>query len=184
MLAAFFPGKCLAPTASPTASSSMAKIAVRAVATDAWRTMRDVRLAALQDAPHAFGSSYQREVSFTQDDWLSRIARGANFLAYAGEPALTPVGIVGAFEPQPRTAELVSMWVHPQAREQGIGRALAETVLQWARAEGHHRVHLWVTETNDPARRLYEHCGFAVTGERKPLPSHPQYAEIGMARPT
>jgi ribosomal protein S18 acetylase RimI-like enzyme len=44
-------------------------------------------------------------------------------------------------------------------------------------------VHLWVTETNHPARALYERCGFAVTGERKPLPSHPQYAEIAMARP-
>jgi hypothetical protein len=26
------------------------------------------------------------------------------------------------------------------------------------RAGGHDLVHLWVTETNDPARRLYEHC--------------------------
>jgi len=162
----------------------MAKIVVRAVDAGAWRTMRDVRLAALQDAPHAFGSSYLREVNFTQDDWLSRIARGANFLAYTGEAAAAPAGIVGAFEPQPGRAELVSMWVHPQARGQGTGRALVETVLQWARAEGHHHVHLWVTETNDPARRLYAHCGFAATGERKPLPSHPHYAEIAMARPT
>jgi hypothetical protein len=66
---------------------------------------------------HAFGSSYQREVNFTEHDWLSRISRGTNFLAYAGEPA--PAGIVGA--------------------------------------EGHHRVQ---------------------------LPSHPQYAEIAMARLT
>jgi ribosomal protein S18 acetylase RimI-like enzyme len=48
---------------------------------------------------------------------------------------------------------------------------------------GHSIVQLWVTETNDPARRLYERCGFALTGERKPLPSHPEYAEIAMARP-
>ena len=45
-------------------------------------------------------------------------------------------------------------------------------------------MHLWVTETNDPARALYERCGFAATGERQPLPSHPQHAEIAMARPT
>lgn len=70
------------------------------------------------------------------------------------------------------------------ARGQGIGHVLVEMVLQWARAEGHHRVHLWVTETNHPARRLYQGCGFAVTGERKPLPSHPQYAQIAMARLT
>lgn len=160
----------------------MARIVVRAVRADGWQTMRDIRLAALQDAPHAFGSSYQREVNFTEHDWLSRISRGANFLAYAGKSA--PAGIVGAFAPEPGVAELVSMWVHPQARGQGIGHALVEMVLQWAKAADHHRVHLWVTETNHPARRLYQGCGFAVTGERKPLPSHPQYAEIAMARLT
>jgi GNAT superfamily N-acetyltransferase len=43
---------------------------------------------------------------------------------------------------------------------------LVEVVLRWARAEGHHRVHLWVTETNAPPRRLYQGSGFAVTGAR------------------
>jgi len=75
------------------------------------------------------------------------------------------------------------MWVHPQARGQGVGRTLVETILQWAHNEGHNFVHLWVTETNDPARCLYERCGFALTGERKPLPSHPEYAEIAIVRP-
>lgn len=65
----------------------------------------------------------------------------------------------------------------------GVGRVLVETVLQWARTEGHTVVRLWVTETNDPARRLYERCGFTLTGERKPLPSYPEYAEIAMLRP-
>lgn len=159
----------------------MTRIAVRAVDAGAWRTMRAVRLAALRDAPHAFGSSYQREVGFSRDDWLFRIANGANFLAYAAELGSAPAGLVGAFAPEPGTAELVSMWVHPEARGRGVGRALVETVVRWARAEGHQRVHLWVTETNRTARRLYERCGFTPTGERQPLPSHPEWAEIAMA---
>jgi GNAT superfamily N-acetyltransferase len=166
----------------------MAKVAVTAVDASAWRTMRDVRLAALQEAPHAFGSSYEREAGFSREDWLSRIARGANFFAYMGGPGTggpgpAPAGIVGAVEAQPGMAELVSMWVRPQARGQGIGRALVGAVVQWAQAQGHSSVHLWVTETNAPARRLYESCGFAATGERQPLPSHPRYAEISMVRP-
>jgi ribosomal protein S18 acetylase RimI-like enzyme len=44
-------------------------------------------------------------------------------------------------------------------------------------------VHLWVTETNKPARRLYERCGFKPTGERQPLPSNPALGELAMARP-
>jgi len=158
----------------------MAEIAVRAIDASAWRTMRDVRLAALRDAPQAFGSSYQQEVGLSREDWLARLARGANFLAYAAELGPAPAGLVGGFVPQPGMAELVSMWVHPQARGLGVGRALVTAVVRWAAAEGHRDVHLWVTETNEPARRLYERCGFTLTGERQPLPSHPDQAEVGM----
>jgi hypothetical protein len=44
-------------------------------------------------------------------------------------------------------------------------------------------VRLWVTETNKPARMLYERCGFSPTGERQPLPSKPHLSEIAMTRP-
>ena len=158
----------------------MAEVAVRAIDASAWGTMRDVRLAALRDAPQAFGSSYRREIGFCREDWLARIANGANFLAYAAEFGPAPAGLVGGFVPQPGIAELVSMWVHPRARGLGVGRALVAAVIRWAAAEGHPSVHLWVTETNEPARRLYERCGFTLTGERQPLPSHPEQAEIGM----
>ncbi len=160
----------------------MAEIAVRAIDASAWGTMRDVRLAALRAAPQAFGSSYQREIGFSREDWLARMARGANFLAYAAEVGPAPAGLVGGFVPQGGTAELVSMWVHPQARGLGVGRALVAAVVRWAADEGHRSVHLWVTETNEPARRLYERCGFTLTGERQPLPSYPEQAEIGMVR--
>jgi GNAT superfamily N-acetyltransferase len=158
----------------------MAEIAVRAIDASAWGTMRDVRLAALRDAPQAFGSSYQREIGFSREDWLARIARGVNFLAYAAEFGPAPAGLVGGFVPQPGMAELVSMWVHPQARGLGVGRALVAAVVRWAADEAHCSVHLWVTETNEPARQLYERCGFTQTGERQPLLSHPEQAEIGM----
>jgi ribosomal protein S18 acetylase RimI-like enzyme len=43
-------------------------------------------------------------------------------------------------------------------------------------------VHLWVTETNKAARRMYERSGFTPTGERQPLPSDPALMELAMAR--
>ena len=61
----------------------MAEIEVRRVGADGWQVMRDVRLAALLDAPEAFGSSYQREAGFGREDWRGRMSRGANFLACA-----------------------------------------------------------------------------------------------------
>jgi GNAT superfamily N-acetyltransferase len=155
---------------------------IREIDTDGWRAMRDIRLAALQNAPQAFASTYDREIAFVEADWLRRISGGANFLAYAPELGTAPVGIAGGIDGGPGTIELVSMWVRPPARGHGIGQALVEAVVGWARAKGMPRVHLWVAENNHSARLLYERCGFRPTVERQPLPSDAQLPEIGMAR--
>jgi GNAT superfamily N-acetyltransferase len=156
---------------------------IREAGADDWQAMRDVRLAALRDAPQAFASTYEREVAFTEADWQRRIAGGGSFLAYAPELGPAPAGIAGGFEIAPGTIELVSMWVSPQARGHGIGQVLVQAVVGWARARAATRVHLWVTENNGHARMLYERCGFQPTAERQPLPSDPEVTEIGMARP-
>jgi GNAT superfamily N-acetyltransferase len=161
----------------------MAQIEVRRVGADGWQVLRDVRLAALLDAPEAFSSSYEREAGFGQEDWLDRITRGASFLAYTNGAGSAPAGIAGGFVPDSGIAELVSMWVAPGNRGSGIAGALVGAVVGWARAEGHDQLHLWVTEGNEPARILYERCGFTPTGERTPLPSYPEMTEIGMKRP-
>jgi GNAT superfamily N-acetyltransferase len=157
-------------------------VEIREVGADAWQAMRDVRLAALRDAPQAFASTYEREVVFTEADWQRRIAGGGSFLAYLPERDTAPAGIAGGFETEPGTIELVSMWVRPQARGQGVGQVLVEAVVGWARARGASRVHLWVTETNSRARLLYERCGFRPTAERQPLPSDAGVTEMGMER--
>ena len=56
-------------------------------------------------------------------------------------------------------------------------------MIDWAAARNATSVHLWVTETNKPARLLYERCGFTPTAERQPLPSNPSLAELAMSRP-
>jgi len=117
-------------------------VEVRVIDAAGWRALRDVRLEALQDAPYAFESTYEREVAFVEADWQRRIAGGGSFLAYAPELAAAPIGIVGGFEAEPGTIELVSLWVHPRARGHGVGEALVGAVRNWARAKGAARVHL------------------------------------------
>ena len=157
-------------------------VEIREIDADGWQAVRDVRLAALQDAPSAFASTYQREVAFGEADWQRRIARGGNFLAYVPALGSAPAGIAGGFEAGPGTIELVSMWVKPEARGHGVGQALVQAVVDWARARGAARVHLWVAENNGHARLLYERCGFLPTAECQPLPSNAEVTEIGMAR--
>jgi GNAT superfamily N-acetyltransferase len=93
------------------------------------------------------------------------------------------VGIVaGITEDRPGVAQLVSMWVAPEARGKGVARLLIDAVVMWARDRGMRHLELWVTEDNDRARVLYERAGFSATGERQPVPSDPARMEDRLVR--
>jgi ribosomal protein S18 acetylase RimI-like enzyme len=158
-------------------------VEVREVRTGEWDVLRDVRLAALNEAPYAFSSTYVREASFTEEQWRGRLASwGVLFFAFAGELADgEPAGLAGVWE-EDGAADLVSMWVRPVARGMGVGEELVTAAADWAKARDYDTLHLWVTESNAPARKLYERCGFTPTGEQQPLPSDPSLPEIGMSR--
>jgi GNAT superfamily N-acetyltransferase len=156
-------------------------VLVRATTLDDWQALREIRLQGLRDAPGAFGSTYAREIAFEPAEWHRRATRDGSFLAFLDEP--DPAGLAGGFEEEPGVVELVSMFVRPQARGHRVGEALVDAVAAWAKAKGATSVHLWVTETNKAAIRLYERCGFTVTPERQPLPSNPALGEVGMTRP-
>jgi GNAT superfamily N-acetyltransferase len=157
-------------------------VLVREAVTEDWQALRDIRLAALRDAPDAFGSTYEAQAAYEEADWRRRLSRGGTFLAYVPEVcASEPAGLAGGYQVNLDTVELVSMYVRPRARGRGVGEALVATVVSWASRRNAIRVHLWVTETNSPARVLYERCGFCLTGEHQPLPSNPHIGEVGMS---
>lgn len=157
-------------------------VLVRETVGDDWQALRDIRLEALRNAPEAFASSYERELDRPEAHWRERSARGGTFLAFIPEVS-TPAGLAGGYRQDPDTMHLVSMYVRPQARGRGVGEALVSAVARWAGAKGAKSLQLWVTETNTPARLLYQRCGFAPTAGRQPLPSNPALSEIAMALP-
>ena len=136
---------------------------VRLTEDDAPR-LRAIRLTALQDAPDAFGSTYQGEVENALSDWVSAIRRLATFVAVADGQ---DVGMVrgGEDRDEPTSAWLISMWVAPTHRGMGVGGALIDSVVEWARAEGYARMKLDVGDANEAAIRLYAKKGFRETGE-------------------
>jgi GNAT superfamily N-acetyltransferase len=161
-------------------------VLVRAATMTEWQVLRDIRLAALRDAPHAFLATYAVEKAFGEADWQRRISRGGTFFAHVPKVDPTePAGLAGAFQEKDKSAtiELVSLWVRPQARGLGVGEALVAAVIELARARNATAVHLWLTEMNKHARSLYERCGFSSTKERQPLPSNPDVNEVGMILP-
>jgi GNAT superfamily N-acetyltransferase len=158
-------------------------VLVRQITADDWELMRDVRLAALAEAPYAFGSTYAREAAFTEAQWRGRISeRSVTFFAHDPADGATLAGLAGVYV-EDSTPEVVSMWVRPAFRGHGVGEALIEATAVWAKSRSFPALYLWVTETNAAARRLYTRCGFTPTGDSQPHPSDPSLPEIRMSRP-
>ena len=147
-------------------------IEVRAASPDEWRSVRDLRLRALEDSPSAFGSTLERERAYAKREWLQWISgweRAVNRLLVAIDER-TWIGMaVGSRADDDERVHLYAMWVDPGSRRTGVGRRLVEAVLEWAEAEGATEIELGATAINRDAVVFYERLGFADSGERHAL---------------
>jgi GNAT superfamily N-acetyltransferase len=138
---------------------------LRALTPDDWATWRDLRLAALADAPSAFRSRLADWLDAPEPRWRDRLGAPGSHSVVAvldGRPAGMATGAPGEHLGQ---VELISMWVEPHSRGRGVADALVEEVARWARRTGATTLTLNVFEGNQAARALYERHGFTVVGE-------------------
>ncbi|MFG1843232.1 GNAT family N-acetyltransferase [Micromonospora sp. NPDC049175] len=146
-------------------------IEIRVLTPDDWPTWRDLRLAALTEAPGAFGSrlaDWQGDGDREQR-WRDRLSiPGARDLVAVLDRR--PVGMAsGVPTEDPLVLELISMWVHPDARGRGVGDRLVDEVACWARQRGADRLRLSVMPDNAAAKALYRRAGFQLTDEQGTL---------------
>jgi L-amino acid N-acyltransferase YncA len=74
-----------------------------------------------------------------------------------------------------------SFMVAASARGQGVGRALVEDALEWARAAGFRAMQFnAVAATNTAAVALYESLGFAIVGTVPEAFEHPEQGLVGL----
>ena len=146
----------------------MTDVEITAMGPEDWERVRAVRLAALADAPDAFGTLLEEDAALDGAAWRGRLTPEdrKTWLALRGDEAL---GLV-VCAPYEDEAGLFSMWVAPQGRGKGIGDRLVQTVLQWAKAKGYAAVRLGVGDFNEPAIRLYARHGFQPNGKTDALP--------------
>jgi ribosomal protein S18 acetylase RimI-like enzyme len=156
-------------------------ITLRLLTPDDWRLWRELRLEALREAPYAFGSKladWEGEGD-TEARWRARLSAVAlNMVATLDAKG---VGMVSATIPDgAHTSELLSMWVEPAARRQGVADALVTGALQWISMQGAHWVKLAVFRDNRPAVDFYRRQGFVSSNEDDD--SGPDTAEVWMMR--
>ncbi len=77
-------------------------------------------------------------------------------------------------------AHLIAVYVTPDWRHRGIGHAVSQTVVDWARKRRASAVLLSVSDWNKGARRVYESLGFVPTGVQRSLPWNPSIGESEM----
>ena len=147
---------------------------IRQLAREEWALLRDLRLAALTDAPDQFGESYALASHRSAEDWLDLTlsdAPGAASGTFIAEVDNVAVGMAFAIQDRTvvATGRLGGMWVSSSARGIGIGTALIGAVLDWSRDAGMRRVRLWVVQSTR-AEKLYRSARFIATGRQKPFP--------------
>ena len=127
-----------------------------------------LRLRALTEEPEAFGSSADEYAGTPLADVAERL-RPADDAFFLGAWAPTLVGCARFMREEGRKdrhkGDLFGMYVAPEARGQGIGRALVREILaRAATLHGLEQIHLDVVTTNTAARSLYRSCGFQSYG--------------------
>jgi RimJ/RimL family protein N-acetyltransferase len=145
-----------------------------------WAALKAVRLAALLDAPTAFGVSHQTAAAYSEAQWRERAAGalGPEFwLAQKHDENSVdgePVGMIGGGVDRHGHYNLIGMWVESRHRGSGAAQALVDAVKARALALGHRRIVLDVAPQNERAARFYLRQGFVFIDEWEPLASHPE----------
>src|SRR5579863_1477813 len=159
-------------------------IQVRRLAPSEGAAYREIRLEALRSSPEAFGSTYEAESVRPLAHFSERVASCPVFGAFRDAEIVGMAGFLGREGAKDaHKGYLWGMYVRVSARNAGVGRKLAQAVIDYARQ--HVEVlQLDVVRENETARRLYARLGFVEYGiERKSLKQNGRYYdEVLMAK--
>lgn len=148
-------------------------IIIRDSTEEDWQELKRIRLAALRNAPTAFGVTHASAAAYEDQSWRDRAAgRGAArfILAFDGAEA---VGIVAHVPDAAGDVNLIAMWVTPALRGTATATQLVEAVQAHASTQAPARVVLEVAPDNRRAVAFYQKLGFVFLPEWEALASHP-----------
>ena len=136
----------------------------------------ELRLEALQQSPEAFATSYEEAIQRTNpiEQVEKNLQTEGNYTFGAFKQGKL-VGMVTlsqeSYLKMKHRANIFAMYVSPQARGLGAGKALLIEAIDKAKSiEKIEKINLSVVSTNEKAKKLYSQLGFKVFGiEEKAL---------------
>jgi ribosomal protein S18 acetylase RimI-like enzyme len=152
---------------------TLPEVAAAPVVVEPARADDDRHIHALFAALHAFNGAIEPRFALAPkwprvlDGHLTHeraAGHSATFLAWRGNQ---PLGLLmmGGHADSPlfrdrHWAEVLALYVVPEARGRGVAEALLQAGLAWALAHGYDHARLYVTVANERARRFYARAGF------------------------
>ncbi|SPO07386.1 related to transporter (major facilitator superfamily) [Cephalotrichum gorgonifer] len=147
-------------------------------------------LLALQESPSSFDSTYEREVAFSDNEWIMRVSNPSEttFVAVNRDDdgkILSSATLIGPL-PIPKDAAIVerirrlpsgilhwqfaAVYTRPEARRTGLAREVLRRAWEWATQKSGSQgssciVTADLVKGNHGAKALYERSGFSVAGE-------------------
>lgn len=123
-----------------------------------------IRLEALLKEPHLFGSTFERESSMSDAEWLSKLRDSscAYFVLTLGQECVGVTGILTSRE-NPNHAILIASYIREEYRRKGGSDFLYEARLGWARKNGFEEVLVSHRASNEASRRANQRHGFEYT---------------------
>ena len=133
-----------------------------------WQIYKNLRLEALQQAPMAFGNSYEESVTRTDDDWKTKLESKNNYI-FVAQNGAEYVGMAAAYQEQgariKHTGYVWGVYVRNTYRGQNIGKQLMQAVLAELKSNNEiEKINLNVNVNQIAAVKLYESLDFQIAG--------------------
>ncbi len=135
---------------------------------------------AIVEAGHSYAFPLGLTLESAHPWWMER-APGLTVVAVEGDVVLGSAKMGPNRPGRGAHVATASFMVDPAHGARGVGRALGEFMLDWARSAGYQAVQFnAVVETNERAVRLWRALGFAIVGTVPEAFDHPERGLVGL----
>jgi ribosomal protein S18 acetylase RimI-like enzyme len=126
-----------------------------------WKLVREMRLAALSESPHAFLGMLKKESKFEETDWRATF-KSASWHGFFIARAIVGIAKSSILAEHPEERYVESFWVRPDHRKREVGRRMLQSIVDEAKREQRRVIRLSVLRRNQSAIDAFYRLGLAT----------------------
>lgn len=120
-----------------------------------------MRLAALNESPHAFLGMYKSESDFGEQDWRNTF-KSASWHGFFVARTIVGIAKSSIIAEYPEERYVESFWVRPDHRKRKVARRMLQCIIEEARREHRRVIRLSVLRQNQSAIDAFYRLGLAT----------------------